>query len=195
MTVLLLCETLTSTAELPAQNMSSTWLVLNCRCSARCFLMLFSAGFSANCRFTQVAACTARQASMQQHQHMLVSRQRGRTAPSDWCTRVQRQTVPWKMTHGRSHMAPCRFAGPVAPTFQCADLRHERPNITNGQPVGQALPPHQRVLVDDAVYLQARPALGVSCCRFSYEQRFCGASGMHSTHSLMPAGRPIHTSL
>ena len=57
--------------------MSSTWLVLNCRCSARCFLMLFSAGFSANCRFTHVAACTAKQALMQQHQHVLVFWQDG----------------------------------------------------------------------------------------------------------------------
>ena len=37
-------------------------------------------------------------------------------------------------------------------TFHSADLRHEGPHIPDRQPVGQALAPDQRVLVNDAVH-------------------------------------------
>jgi hypothetical protein len=43
----------------PFQYISSTCDDFSCLCSPRCFLMLASAGRSANVRFTHAAACTA----------------------------------------------------------------------------------------------------------------------------------------
>ena len=37
-------------------------------------------------------------------------------------------------------------------TFHSADLGHEGPHVPDGQPVGQALAPDQRVFIDDAVH-------------------------------------------
>ena len=39
---------------------------------------------------------------------------------------------------------------PILHTFGRADLGHERADVPNREPVHQAVPPHQRVLVDDA---------------------------------------------
>jgi len=52
-------------------------------------------------------------------------------------------------------------------TFWRANLGHQRPHVPDRQPVHEALPPHQRVLVDDAVHLhhvttRVRSAMTVS---------------------------------
>ena len=42
----------------------------------------------------------------------------------------------------------------VSRTFESADLGHQRAHVTDGQPVLQALAPHQCALVNDAVHLR-----------------------------------------
>ena len=160
--------------------MQSIWSVCSAgRCSARCLRMRFSAGFSANVFLIQVAACTALGGQahlgsacipqpptiavssllaviLQQGYHRRVlCRGKCRLAPSHLsaCHEVEclRRAEPPSSTLRPGPLHGMHASMHRPPTFQRADLRHERADIAHRQPVAQALAPHQRALVNDAM--------------------------------------------